>query len=72
MGWVIIKIVCGEGVDYIVMGLWGLGILCKMFMGSVSDYIVYYVYILVIVVWNWDEDNKWWILMSVYCIIYVN
>lgn len=49
-GYEICKVVKVEGVIFIVLGSCGVGIVCCIILGSVSDYVIYYVYILVVVV----------------------
>lgn len=52
----IVKIVIELDVDMIIMGSWGLGMICRIILGSVSDYVVYYVNVFVVVCllfWFW-------------------
>lgn len=44
------KVIKERKVDYVVMGFRGLGIVSRVFVGSVSDYCFYYLSVFVLVV----------------------
>lgn len=55
LGEVVCKVFKERKVDYVVMGLRGLGIVSRILVGSVSDYCLYYVSVLVLVVLSLDR-----------------
>lgn len=49
LGYGIIKVVEDEKVVMIVIGICGMGIICWKLFGSVSEYVIYYLLVLVLV-----------------------
>lgn len=56
LGYQIVEKIKEMNVDFLVIGLCGLGKFWWILMGSVSDYLVYYVYIFVMVYKYMDKE----------------